>query len=114
MWWTILPLNYSNRPDATRAQQLGWDYRKLTAQIAFEDSFRAIAEASGKPTVILCDRGAMDTKAFCSTEDEVDADGDADGDADDDGLMTTIATMTTMMLLMMSTMTAWRDARRRL
>jgi hypothetical protein len=56
--------------DATRSQQLGWDHQKLTAQIALEDSFRAIAEQSGKPTVILCDRGAMDTKAFCSTEDE--------------------------------------------
>ena len=50
--------------DGSRAQQLEWDFQKLKAQLAFEDAFRAIAESSGQPTVLLCDRGALDTKVF--------------------------------------------------
>lgn len=32
--------------------------------MALEDSYAAIAKASNKPSIILCDRGAMDTKAY--------------------------------------------------
>eukprot|EP00756_Hemistasia_phaeocysticola_P004476 Hpha_TRINITY_DN12839_c0_g1::TRINITY_DN12839_c0_g1_i1::g.24080::m.24080 len=40
----------------------------LETQLALEDAFLAIAKACGKRGVILCDRGAMDGRAFCSEE----------------------------------------------
>lgn len=33
----------------------------MKTKIALEDSFYALAEASGEPSVIICDRGTMDT-----------------------------------------------------
>jgi hypothetical protein len=36
----------------------------MQTQMNLEDSFAAIAQASGKPTVLLCDRGVMDAKAY--------------------------------------------------
>lgn len=53
----------------TPEDQLNWDYEKLKAQLALEDAFRHIAEKSGKPTILLCDRGAFDSKVFVSDED---------------------------------------------
>ncbi|EPY27816.1 hypothetical protein STCU_05522, partial [Strigomonas culicis] len=38
----------------------------LRTQLALEDQFYALAVASGKPTVIVSDRGTMDGRAFCS------------------------------------------------
>ena len=52
----------------TREERVSWDLNKLKAQIAFEDAFRAVAEASDGPSVVLVDRGVMDTKAFVSEE----------------------------------------------
>jgi len=40
----------------------------LETQLALEDAFYAIAKACGKKGVILCDRGSMDGRAFCSEE----------------------------------------------
>ena len=36
--------------------------------MALEDSFRRLAENSGRPAVIICDRGLMDTKGYCGAE----------------------------------------------
>jgi hypothetical protein len=41
----------------------------LRLQLCIEDQLCAIARATGKPSVVLCDRGAMDGRAFCSPED---------------------------------------------
>eukprot|EP01060_Flectonema_neradi_P009453 TRINITY_DN16732_c1_g1_i1.p1 TRINITY_DN16732_c1_g1~~TRINITY_DN16732_c1_g1_i1.p1 ORF type:complete len:451 (+),score=75.12 TRINITY_DN16732_c1_g1_i1:132-1355(+) len=40
----------------------------LYLQLSLEDRMVSIAQNSGKKTVILCDRGTMDGKAFCSEE----------------------------------------------
>ena len=40
----------------------------LKLKIALEDSFYSIAKASGKKTLILCDRGLMDGMAYTSPE----------------------------------------------
>ncbi|KEG11499.1 hypothetical protein DQ04_02561060 [Trypanosoma grayi] len=37
----------------------------LRVQIALEDQFYNIAMASGKPSIVISDRGAMDGRAFC-------------------------------------------------
>ena len=49
--------------------QLNWDYEKLKAQLALEDAFRHVAEKNSTPTILLCDRGAFDSKVFVSDED---------------------------------------------
>ncbi|KAJ9466813.1 TRPL translocation defect protein 14 [Diplonema papillatum] len=38
----------------------------LETQMALEDAFRAIAAACTKQAVIICDRGSMDGRAFCT------------------------------------------------
>ena len=53
-----------------RAEQVSWDYEKLRAQLALEDALQSIAATSGRPTVILTDRGALDSKAFVAIGDE--------------------------------------------
>ena len=53
----------------THDDKLNWDYEKLKSQLALEDAFRHIAEKSGTSTIILCDRGALDTKLFVSEDD---------------------------------------------
>src|SRR4051794_7921454 len=40
----------------------------LRAMLAVEDSFTQIAESCGQKSVVLCDRGAMDTSAYMSRE----------------------------------------------
>jgi hypothetical protein len=57
-------------PLGSRAQQVGWDYEKLKAQLALEDALKSIAAASAQPAVILADRGALDSKAFVAMGDE--------------------------------------------
>jgi predicted ATPase len=37
----------------------------LRVQLALEDNIFAIAKATGKPCLIVCDRGTMDGRAFC-------------------------------------------------
>eukprot|EP00758_Cryptobia_borreli_P016553 Tbor_TRINITY_DN6119_c0_g1::TRINITY_DN6119_c0_g1_i8::g.22409::m.22409 len=57
-------LQWTDDPVATMKYQLAL----LRTQIALEDQFYAIAEASGKPSIIVSDRGTMDGRAFCSDE----------------------------------------------
>eukprot|EP01062_Namystynia_karyoxenos_P066458 TRINITY_DN60380_c0_g1_i1.p1 TRINITY_DN60380_c0_g1~~TRINITY_DN60380_c0_g1_i1.p1 ORF type:complete len:780 (+),score=211.75 TRINITY_DN60380_c0_g1_i1:76-2340(+) len=40
----------------------------LETQMALEDAFFAIAKATQKKGVVICDRGAMDGRAFCSEQ----------------------------------------------
>ena len=58
--------------NGTHAERLNCDLEKLKSQLALEDAFRNIAEKSGHPTILLCDRGALDTKLFVSSDDWVD------------------------------------------
>jgi len=52
----------------TEQHQLTWELSKMKAQMAAEDAFRSIAIASNQPTVIVSDRGLMDSRAFVSGE----------------------------------------------
>eukprot|EP01065_Artemidia_motanka_P027691 TRINITY_DN3287_c1_g1_i2.p1 TRINITY_DN3287_c1_g1~~TRINITY_DN3287_c1_g1_i2.p1 ORF type:complete len:561 (+),score=110.39 TRINITY_DN3287_c1_g1_i2:53-1684(+) len=52
----------------TAEQQLEWECAKISTQITMEDCFVRIAQASGRTSVIIFDRGCMDTKAYCSPE----------------------------------------------
>jgi hypothetical protein len=40
----------------------------LRVQLALEDNFRAVARACGHPALILCDRGTMDGRSYCSPQ----------------------------------------------
>ncbi|KAL0487386.1 rasef [Acrasis kona] len=52
------------KPDMTLDEIITWESGLLKTQMSLEDAFTAIAKASGKPTVILCDRGVMDGSAY--------------------------------------------------
>eukprot|EP00727_Mastigamoeba_balamuthi_P003392 m51a1_g1305 hypothetical protein (383) ;mRNA; r:205705-206963 len=45
-----------------------WESERLRLQLDLEDCFERIARASGRPTVLLCDRGAGDAAAYCAAE----------------------------------------------
>jgi len=44
--------------------RIGWDAAKLKAQLSLENAYAEFAKNTNKPTVIISDRGAMDTKAY--------------------------------------------------
>jgi len=45
-------------------QVLAFEGNLMKTKMALEDAFYGIAEASGEPSVIICDRGTMDTAAY--------------------------------------------------
>lgn len=45
-------------------QQLAFEGNLMKTKMALENAFHAIAEASKEPSVIICDRGTMDTAAY--------------------------------------------------
>jgi predicted ATPase len=53
--------------DATSAQISVFQEALLRTQMALEDNFFRIASASARPSVLLCDRGAMDGKAYMTS-----------------------------------------------
>lgn len=53
---------------ATEAGQVAMQYNLLKTQLHLEDSLRDLAKATGKPAVILCDRGTMDGRAYVSNK----------------------------------------------
>lgn len=53
---------------ADEKMTLSYQLALLRVQLALEDQFYAIAKASGKTSLIVCDRGAMDGRAYCSEE----------------------------------------------
>lgn len=67
---TIFHYSGVNFPVNEEALQPVWEQSKIQAQIDMEAAYTKFAEAgsaiSGKPSVILCDRGAMDTRAYMS------------------------------------------------
>eukprot|EP01064_Diplonema_japonicum_P006764 TRINITY_DN14592_c0_g1_i1.p1 TRINITY_DN14592_c0_g1~~TRINITY_DN14592_c0_g1_i1.p1 ORF type:complete len:525 (+),score=105.53 TRINITY_DN14592_c0_g1_i1:25-1599(+) len=54
--------------DGQENQVFNFQLALLKMQLLLEDSMCNIAEAMGKPAVILCDRGALDGRAFCTPE----------------------------------------------
>eukprot|EP01116_Phalansterium_solitarium_P011777 TRINITY_DN27559_c0_g1_i1.p1 TRINITY_DN27559_c0_g1~~TRINITY_DN27559_c0_g1_i1.p1 ORF type:complete len:545 (-),score=176.15 TRINITY_DN27559_c0_g1_i1:249-1712(-) len=48
----------------TADQALAFEGNLMKTKMALEDAFYGIAEASGEPSVIICDRGTMDTQAY--------------------------------------------------
>jgi len=51
---------------ATEEGQIAMQYNLLRTQLHLEDSLANLARATGKPAVILCDRGTMDGRAYVS------------------------------------------------
>lgn len=58
----------SYRPDMDMDELLAFESALMKNQMAVEDSYIDIAKASKRPTVILCDRGVLDAKAYMSQE----------------------------------------------
>jgi AAA domain len=54
--------------DQTPAQVSVFQASLLRTQMALEDNFLRIASAASRPSVLLCDRGAMDGRAYMSAE----------------------------------------------
>lgn len=50
--------------DVSPAERLGIQAEMLRVIMALEDAFAAVARATERPSVILCDRGAMDVSAY--------------------------------------------------
>jgi len=47
---------------------MAWESSRMLCQMSMEDAYSRIAMATGKPSIILCDRGTMDTKAYMPEE----------------------------------------------
>ena len=54
--------------DSHKAHQLTWETSRMLSQMQMEDTFFQIALSSGKPTVIVMDRGVLDAKAYLDEE----------------------------------------------
>lgn len=52
----------------TRDAILNFQWQILQTQMSLEDSFHSLATDSGKPCLILCDRGSMDGSAYVDEE----------------------------------------------
>eukprot|EP01059_Diplonema_ambulator_P028130 TRINITY_DN4684_c0_g1_i1.p1 TRINITY_DN4684_c0_g1~~TRINITY_DN4684_c0_g1_i1.p1 ORF type:complete len:480 (+),score=125.06 TRINITY_DN4684_c0_g1_i1:44-1483(+) len=50
--------------NSNQEHQLTWETSRMIVQMQMEDSYEAIARASSQPTVILCDRGVVDARAY--------------------------------------------------
>ncbi len=62
---------------APQALDLGWplcwplpapESSRILCQMRMEECFIRIAKSSGKPTVVLCDRGTMDAAAYMDSQ----------------------------------------------
>jgi hypothetical protein len=70
---TLLKISGCGFPvSASREIQLAWEESKMRLQIALEDLFVQLSSASGEKTVILNDRGLLDSKFFAGEEDFAD------------------------------------------
>jgi CYTH domain-containing protein/thymidylate kinase len=58
----------ANLRSATAEQVIAIQSEMVHVVMALEDAFRAIARATARPSVLLCDRGAMDTAAYLPPE----------------------------------------------
>lgn len=50
--------------------QLAWEGAKMRIQEGIEGEFREVALAEGSPSLILCDRGMVDSKAYVGSEED--------------------------------------------
>jgi CYTH domain-containing protein len=50
--------------EASPSQLVGIQAEMLRVMMALEDAFSAVARATGKPSILLCDRGTMDVSAY--------------------------------------------------
>ncbi len=48
--------------------ELAFETNKIRVQMGLEDAFMELAKVSLKPTVIICDRGTMDSRAYIGGE----------------------------------------------
>jgi len=46
------------------AERISFEGNLVRTKIALEDAFFAVAKASKVPSIIICDRGTMDTSAY--------------------------------------------------
>jgi CYTH domain-containing protein len=53
---------------ASASQSVGIQTEILRVMMAMEDAFQAIARTTGKPSILLCDRGTMDVSAYLPPE----------------------------------------------
>jgi hypothetical protein len=56
----------------TEEDQLLWEERKIKMQIHMEDTFASFGETNRQKTVILCDRGVVDSKYFVGADNFAD------------------------------------------
>lgn len=67
---TLLSLSGAGFPASSGVEyRNAWEIERLKIQIEMEMCFARIAKASGRPTVLLCDRGTGDSAAYCSPAD---------------------------------------------
>eukprot|EP01120_Amphizonella_sp_Union-15-10_P004840 TRINITY_DN155_c0_g3_i2.p2 TRINITY_DN155_c0_g3~~TRINITY_DN155_c0_g3_i2.p2 ORF type:complete len:507 (-),score=104.28 TRINITY_DN155_c0_g3_i2:707-2227(-) len=65
---TLLITGGGLSPNAGEAERISFEGNLIRIKFALEDTFYEIAKASGEPSVIICDRGTMDTSAYLSKE----------------------------------------------
>lgn len=53
---------------ATRTNRVLFQAELLKTQLHLEDMFAALAEATAVPSVLLCDRGTMDGRAYIAPD----------------------------------------------
>ena len=56
-------------PEMAKEELLTYEASVIKAQMSLEENFMQIAKVSKKPTVILCDRGTVDVRAYLNNED---------------------------------------------
>jgi nicotinamide riboside kinase len=53
---------------AERNRLLTYEKAMINLQIQMEETFRVIAQSTGRPSVLICDRGALDVAAYLTNE----------------------------------------------
>jgi hypothetical protein len=51
-------------PEMSKNELLTFEASLIKGQLALEDSFYEIAKSTGKKSIVICDRGAMDAVAY--------------------------------------------------
>eukprot|EP01087_Luapelamoeba_hula_P016633 TRINITY_DN5129_c0_g3_i3.p1 TRINITY_DN5129_c0_g3~~TRINITY_DN5129_c0_g3_i3.p1 ORF type:complete len:624 (-),score=115.37 TRINITY_DN5129_c0_g3_i3:68-1939(-) len=49
-------------------KEIAFEESKIRTQMALEDAFMQLARVSGKPSVVICDRGTVDSKAYIADD----------------------------------------------
>jgi len=67
--FSIIATNgFSDNFNSVEGMLMQIQHSVLDLQVSIEDSFEVLLRASGKPSVLLCDRGLMDGKAYLTEE----------------------------------------------